>query len=353
MREGVGCYKLVMARLLRSRSAIASIATALVLGASVGVVVTRADTVPNLPPITPQRLIANALAAIADRTPVSGTVTTHLNLGLPQLPASFGSSTGALSILLADQTFKVWRSPDGTRVAQILPFAERDLIATRTDVWAWDSDAFTAWHAAAPASAQPPAPPSLGDIEAIVGKVLAGAAPYATLTVAEPERVAGRDAYVLGLEPTDPETLVGSVRVAIDAQTSLPLRLQVIPKGSVDAAIEAGFTSVDFGPIDPSNFAFTPPEGATVKRLATDTGGSHDCGAGCGEMPEVRTFGDGFGLIVAIRVSAGGVPQDVRAMLPYAGPLGSVDLVDRADHAWVVAGAVGVSALRAVEPSLP
>src|SRR5437867_9224237 len=128
-----------MARLLRPRPAIASIVVALVLGASVGVAVTRADTLPSLPPITPERLIANALAAIADRTPVSGTVTTHLDLGMPQLPASFGSSTGAVSILLADQTFKEWRSPDGTRVAQILPFAERDLIATPTDVWAWDS----------------------------------------------------------------------------------------------------------------------------------------------------------------------------------------------------------------------
>jgi outer membrane lipoprotein-sorting protein len=342
-----------MARLLRSRSAIVSIVVALALGASVGVVVTRADTVPNLAPITPQRLIANTLAAIADRTPVSGTVTTHLDLGLPQLPASFGSSTGALSILLADQTFKVWRSPDGTRVAQILPFAERDLIATRTDVWAWDSDAFTAWHAVVPPSAEPPAPPSVGDLEASVAAVLAGAAPYATLSLAEPERVAGRDAYVLALEPTDPDTLVGSIRVAVDAETSLPLRLQIVPKGSVDPAIEAGFTSVDFGPVDPSNFMFTPPEGATVKDLTTNGGGSHDCSAGCGEMPEVRTFGDAFGLILAVRVTAGDVPPDVRAMLPYSGPLGSVEVIERGDHAWVVAGAVGVSALRAVEPSLP
>jgi hypothetical protein len=342
-----------MARLLRSRSAIASIVVALALGASVGVVVTRADTVPNLAPIAHQRLIANTLAAIADRTPVSGTVTTHLDLGLPPLPASFGSSTGALSILLADQTFKVWRSPDGTRVAQILPFAERDLIATRTDVWAWDSDAFTAWHAAVPPSAEPPAPPSAGDLEAMVGPVLAGAAPYARISLAEPERVAGRDAYVLAFEPTDPDTLVGSIRVTVDAETWLPLRVQIVPKGSVDPAIEAGFTSVDFGPVDPSNFVFTAPEGATIKQLTTDSGGSHDCGAGCGEMPEVRTFGDAFGLIVAVRLTAGDVPPDVRAMLPYAGPLGSVDLLDRGDHSWVVAGAVGVSALRAVEPSLP
>jgi hypothetical protein len=344
-----------MARLLRSRSAIASIVVALVLGASVGVVVTRADTVPNLPPITPQRLIANALAAIAERIPVSGTVTTHLDLGLPQLPASFGSSTGAVSILLADQTFKVWRSPDGTRVAQILPFAERDLYATRTDVWAWDSDAFTAWHAAVPPTAEPPAPPSAGDLEAIVDKVLAGAAPYATLSLAEPERVAGRDAYVLSLQPTDPSTLVGSMRVAIDAETSLPLRLQIVPKGSLDAAIEAGFTSVDFGPVDPSIFAFTPPEGATVKELGTASGGTSDSSGdrGSAEMPDVRRFGEGFGLIVAVRVKASDVPAGVGGMLPYAAPLGSVNLLERGDHAWVLAGAVDLSALRAVEPSLP
>lgn len=344
-----------MTRLLRSRSAIASIVMALVLAASAGLAVGRAETVPDLPPVAPERLVADALVAIASRTPVSGTITTHLELGLPQLPASLGPSGGAASILLADQTFKVWRSPDGTRVAQILPFAERDLIATRTDVWAWDSDAFTAWHAAVPPSAEPPAPSSAGDLVAIVGKVLAGAAPYATLSLAEPERVAGRNAYVLALEPTDTTTLVGSIRVAIDAETSLPLRLQVIPKGSVDAAIEAGFTSVDFGPVDPSIFTFTPPDGATVKELGASAHSAHDCGADCGsgEMPEVRTFGDGFGLILALRVKTGDLPQDVRAMLPYAGPLGSVDLVERGDHAWVLAGAVGPGALQVVEPELP
>ncbi len=344
-----------MARLLRSRPAIASIVVALALAASAGLAVGRAETVPHLPPVAPERLIAGALVAIASRTPVSGTITTHLELGLPQLPASLGPSGGAASNLLADQTFKVWRSPDGTRVAQILPFAERDLIATRTDVWAWDSDAFTAWHAAVPPSAEPPAPLSAGDLDALVGKVLAGAAPYATLSLAEPERVAGRDAYVLALEPIDATALVGSIRVAVDAGTSLPLRLQVIPKGSIDAAIEAGFTSVDFGPVDPSIFTFTPPDGATVKELDVSTDSAHDCGADCGstEMSDVRTFGEGFGLILALRVEPGDLPQGVGAMLPYAGPLGSVDLVDRVDHVWVLVGAVGRGALRAVEPELP
>ena len=342
-----------MARLLRSRSAIASIVVALVLGASAGLAVSRAETVPNLLAITPERLIADSLVAIATRTPVSGTITTHLDLGLPQLPASLGSSAGSVSILLADQTFRVWRSPDGTRVAQILPFAERDLIATRTDVWAWDSDAFTAWHAVVPASAQPPAPPSVGDLEAIAAKVLEGAAPYATLSLSDPQRVAGRDAYVLALEPTDSTTLVGSIRVAIDAETSLPLRVQIIPKGSVDAAMQAGFTSVDFDPIDPSIFAFAPPEGATVKELDASGGGPPDCGADCGEMPVVRTFGEGFGMIVAVRVKVSDLPADVRGMLPYTGPLGSVDLVERPGGAWLLAGAVSVGALRAVEPELP
>jgi hypothetical protein len=70
-------------------------------------------------------------------------------------------------------------------------------------------------------------------------------------------------------------------------------------------------------------------------------------------MPEVRTFGGGFGLILALRVKTGDLPQDVRAMLPYAGPLGSVDLVERGDHTWVLAGAVGPGALQVVEPELP
>jgi len=338
-----------MARILRSRSVPVAIAAALVLVAVVGLSIGQAEPGPNLPDVAPAELIASTLSAIAERTPVSGTVTTHLDLGLPQLPSSLGGATGVAGVLSADQTFKEWRSPDGVRVAQILPLAERDIVASPTDLWYWDSDLNTAWHLPVPADAQMPQPPSPGDLQAITDNVLAAVEPYARVSIADPTVVAGRDAYVLRIAPVAQHTLVGHIDIAIDSQARLPLRLQVFAKGSADASISIGFTSVEFSPVDPSMFSFTPPQGATVKEIAAAPAGSVEPAAG--GAPEVRTFGKGFDLILAVRVAE--VPKDLRSLLPYAGALGSADLVELGDHAWIVAGAVAPDALAEVESRLP
>jgi hypothetical protein len=56
-------------------------------------------------------------------------------------------------------------------------------------------------------------------------------------------------------------------------------------------------------------------------------------------------------MIFAVRVSD--VPADVRRLFPYAGPLGSADLVNRGDHSWLVVGLVEATALAEVGPKLP
>jgi outer membrane lipoprotein-sorting protein len=340
-----------MARIARARIGLAAVA-ALVLALGVGLTAGHAQGSPTLPSVGAEELVASSLRALAERTPVSGTVTTHLDLGLPQLPAGLGGQTGLAEALLSDQTFKEWRSQDGVRVAQILPFSERVLVANATDLWAWDSDRSTAWHLAVPATAAPPQPPSMGDLEGIVAEVLDAAAPCADVSADRTAWVAGRASYVLALVPTSSGTLVGRIEVAIDAETRVPLRLQVFAKGSLDPAVDVGFTSVDFGPVDPAMFAFSPPEGATVKEVTVpDREGAGPSAPG--DFPEVRVFGEGFGLILAVRVPTDQVPSDVRALFPFSGPLASADLMPRGDHAWIVAGAVSPEALAAVEPKLP
>jgi len=134
-----------MARLLRSRSTLAAAVPAVAIVLAVGwLSVGRAAPLPDLPSVSPRTLIASTLHAVANRTPVSGTVKTHVDLGIPQLPSSLSDPAGPAAILLADQTFKVWYGPDGIRVAQILPFAERDLVSDRSDVWFWDAQRFMA-----------------------------------------------------------------------------------------------------------------------------------------------------------------------------------------------------------------
>ena len=340
-----------MARLLRSRSALAATALAVAVVLAVGwLSVGRAAPMPDLPPVSPSTLIASALHAVANRTPVSGTVATHVDLGIPQLPSSLSDPAGPAAILLADQTFKAWYGPDGIRVAQILPFAERDLVANRSDVWFWDAQRFMAWHYIVDEPASRQAPPSLGDLTRLVSEILHERRSYVAASVAQTQVVAGRDAYVLRLTPATTDTLLGRVDVAIDAETRMPLSLELFPRGSSSAVVEVKYASVAFGPVDASMFTFTPPQDAVVKQVSDERSGTPGSIRQL-TFPEVRVFGRGFGMVLAIRVSD--VPADLRRLFPYAGPLGSADVVDRGDHSWLVVGLVKATALTEVEPKLP
>ena len=85
-----------------------------------------------------------------------------------------------------------------------------------------------------------------------------------TVTTSGTASVAGRTAYELVLTPKDKTTLVGSVRIAIDSQEHVPLRVQVYSTKLTNPAFEVGFTAVDFAKPDARQFAFTPPAGTTV-----------------------------------------------------------------------------------------
>jgi outer membrane lipoprotein-sorting protein len=350
-----------MARLLRSRSVVGTtIAAALVVGA-VALTAAGAATAPDLAPVPADQLIASSIAAVADRSlSVSGTVRTHVDLGIPQLPGAMSSSSGPLSLLLSDQTLKVWRSPGGVRIAQILPAAERDVVVRPEELWLWDSDRFTAWHADlstfATGTARPSAPPSLGDLDGMVSQLLTKIGPYANVTTASPLAVAGRPAYVVRLTPaSSSNTLVDRIELAVDAQTRLPLRLEVFARGASAAVVTAGYTAVSFAAVDPSVFEFTPPEGATVHELGEGAAGgdaNRDAAAqfANGGISDVVTFGEGFDLVFAARVAK--LPQELAPFFPYRGPIASANVVEHGGHIWIVAGLVPPDVLERVEHKL-
>jgi outer membrane lipoprotein-sorting protein len=344
-----------MARLLRSRSLVAALVAAAAIVLAAALVAAGSTSEPDLAPLPADRLIASSLAAVADPSlSVSGTVATHVDLGIPQLPGVTTATTGPLSLLLSNQTIKTWRSSDGIRIAQILPAAERDVVLTPSDLWVWDSDRFAAWHKSLPDRREPTSP-SLVDVEGIVSHVISLVEPYARLTTSSPVNVAGRSAYVVRLTPASPsDTLVDRIDVAIDAQTRVPLRLEVFAEGAAAPVVRIAYTAVAFDPVDASVFHFTPPEGADVHEVDEGWGGGEEPSSNLSrlfaEISDVRTFGRGFGLIVAVRVSD--VPPEVTPFFPYRGPIASADVLDRGDHAWIVSGLVRPEALAKVEPEL-
>nr|WP_253905300.1 DUF2092 domain-containing protein [Arthrobacter sp. H14] len=269
-------------------------------------------------------VIANASADLPDKTPaqvlelvgghdvdaLSGTIEQTSDLGLPDLsltgpnggqgPASdtSGSPDGssgmspesaALEMLTESHTVRVFLDgPEHARIQVLDQFAERNLIRNGDDVWYYDSEENTATHAVIPAGhkhADMPddqdalegqqAPdeqshPMPSDVPApgqLAGKFLDKVDSSTAVTVGADKMVAGRAAYDLILTPRTSETLVGSISIAVDGETGLPLAVSVTARGEASPAFSVSFSEISFETPDADLFAFTPPADATVKEL--------------------------------------------------------------------------------------
>src|SRR6266567_5078084 len=340
---------------------------------------------PTLPPVTPASLIASVLRATAADPTISGEVVATVDLGIPDLPAEAPSLSGPASILQAIQgvhRIRVWRSPGGLRIAELLPAAERSLWISRTDVWTWDSRSFTALHAgqfpeagtespAAPGAITGRVPDALAspfDPLGLARAALAAIGQTTSVSVGTSSRVAGRACYVLVVVPRDAGTLVGRVEVAVDAERRLPLGVEVFARGADSPSVSVRFGSVGFSPIDPSTFRFSPPSGARVVRpappalLPAESGRPARPGTNPiteylpGFAGSVRVFGRDWSSVLAVRMATpppgtanAGAPRfdvgGLQRLLPFSGPLFSVRLEPRGDQEWLLVGAVPQSAL--------
>src|SRR3954467_2984243 len=339
---------------------IVSIAVAVVVG---GTIAGNAQTPPpSLTPLSPEQLLSNLITTAETSSPpsFSGEASSSVNLGLPQIPAGLGAATGGglTHLLTGGEADQGGRSPDGVRIANLLPAGERDLVANRTDAWFWDSRTQTAKHLTYDAAAmqaamraqQPSATPP--DPSTLAATIVRRLAPFAALSVSSTQWVAGEATYTLVLTPTSSTTLVGSVQVALDANNWVPLQLEVFAKGSDAAAIRVGFTSISFGPVDASTFEFTPPAGSDVTTSALPMSGAHRSDDNRTHDAGPLTFGSGFDTVLAYRLRSP-LPPEASALLPYTGPLASAIVADTSSGTWVLAGAVPVSDLQATVAKLP
>jgi outer membrane lipoprotein-sorting protein len=250
----------------QSRRWFVPVAAVAVIGAGAAFGPAVADASPDLPDITAQQLLANVQTAKVDG--LSGTVKLTADLGLPALPASMsGPSQSELTDLLSGKhTVRVaYAAPDKARVAVLDTMSERVLVTDGRTAWAYDSREHRATKSAVPAHPDRPARPQLAeDPQTLAKQFLDAVDPSTKVTVTGTRSVAGRDAYLLTLTPRTDRTTVGSVTLAVDAKTWMPLRTTVMPRAGGKPAIEIGFTDVSFATPDASTFAFTPPKGTKV-----------------------------------------------------------------------------------------
>lgn len=284
-------------------------AAAAVAVAASGVFTAEAD--PTLPPKTAGQLLVDLQGSRV--AGLSGTVVQDSDLGLPELPAT-GADTGGsslTSLLTGSQTLRVWYAgEDKQRIALLSKLGETDVVRNGTDAWMWSSQTNSATHVTLPA----------GRAGADRGGLPAGVTPQqaaeAALAAIDPTTavstdgtgsVAGRDAYELVLSPKDTRSLVGQVRLALDAENSTPLRVQVYPKNTGDGpAFSVGFTSISYEVPADEQFRFSPPPGAKVTEGALDGGPAGKAGKagkaeGAGTAPTVVGTGWTRVLVTAAR----------------------------------------------------
>jgi hypothetical protein len=112
-----------------------------------------------------------------------------------------------------------------------------------------------------------------------VSAFLQAAARFMSVEVGGQAFVAGREAYLLTMTPAAADTALGKVEAAIDGETFVPLRLDVVAKGADTPTLSFGFTRISYEPVEEDVFAFTPPDGAKVERETIDPQASGRGGA--------------------------------------------------------------------------
>jgi outer membrane lipoprotein-sorting protein len=238
------------------------------------VIATQATADPGLPPLSAEELLTRVASAKPDG--LSATFVQDSDLGLPALPAQ---ATGddiqdALAMLTGDHTVRVWvAGPDRAKAALVDGATETSVIRNGNEVWRWSSESQQARHSVLPADAKPTPSATPASPTDAVRTLLEAVEPTTDVATSGTGYVAGRPVYQLVLTPKDDASLVGQVRVSVDATEFVPLAFRVIADDGSDA-ISVAASSVDFARPDDAVFAFSPPPGAEVveEKLPAATG---------------------------------------------------------------------------------
>jgi outer membrane lipoprotein-sorting protein len=340
----------------------------------------------TLPDKTPQQVLQ--LAASSTVSQFSGTVSQSSQLGLPSLPSGVGSSSSgdvgssssgdvaslssALQLLSGSHTARVYvNGRTQVRVELTGSLSESDLVRNGNSVWTYDSKKNTAAHVLLPAGQTEHAPTagSTPTPSSLAQQFLTSVSPTTQVTLGGNVRVAGRTAYDLVLTPRTTGTLVGSVSIAVDSQSGLPLSVEVLARGQSAPAVQVQFTSIKLQAPSAALFDFTPPAGAkvTTKTLtarpeAQPLTGSAGSGQATNGTAGQATIGSGWSKIVELPASA--LPSSFQATVSSplvkdltkqvsGGRVLSTSLVNvlMTNDGRVLIGSVPVSALQAAAGS--
>lgn len=267
------------------------------IAAAIAPEVAKAST-PNLPQVSPTQLLSwvNQVKPVS----LSGTVTATTSFPIPSASVLQGSNAASALSGSSTETYNVWENGQGSfRSQQKSTAGETDLYVTPSAVWLWNSKTLTATKEALPTRSSAPVSGSQSDPQLIAGKIVQRLSGFSTLSVSGDTMVAGRPAYTLSITPKVTDSLVGSINIAVDSQTHIPVQIQVLPKGSSSPAVSIGFQTLSFGTQQSSIFSFSPPPGAKV---IIPSSGSQSAKTSTSSLSSshIKVVGTGFDSIAVI-----------------------------------------------------
>jgi outer membrane lipoprotein-sorting protein len=177
------------------------------------------------------------------------------------------NQTSITSMLAGSHTVRIsYGGPSRVRVSLPSQLSEADIIRNGDTMWFWQSKQNSVTKLQLPAGQHHAVQPKLPVLtpQQAAKQAMEAVGPSTRVSVQTNVVVAGQNAYQLVLAPKSTSSLIGQVRIAVDARNSVPLRVQVYARNAASPAFQVGFQSISFVPPAAANFNFTPPPGAKV-----------------------------------------------------------------------------------------
>jgi len=246
-----------------------AVTAALVTGAAVVAVAASAGKGSSPAPKPLATAVHDALTA-----PHPAGVTARVRFTNNLLPsgALFGNVGSAL---LSGASGRLWLTNDGKgRIELQSDAGDVQIVWNKTGVSVYDASSNTVYRLALQATNESNQGTRTPPTVAQISDFLAQLARHVDVSGANPMTVAGRPAYGASLSPKEIGGLLGSARLAWDAQQGAPLSVGVYAKGSSAPTLKLSATHISYGSVPSSNVDVAPPAGAKVVDLGTLAGKS-------------------------------------------------------------------------------
>jgi outer membrane lipoprotein-sorting protein len=274
---------------------------------AVGVSVTAIASALDSGPVPPAKPLAQAVHDAVTAPAVEGVsaeiqLTDHLLEGASLATGGGGTSGEVLSSpLLAGASGRLWISKAGdVRLELQAEKGDTQILYDGHTLSLYDATTNTLYRYTPPAhegtatAHGQSSPPSVTQIEEAIAHLQA----HANVSGATPTDIAGHAAYTVRVSPKETGSLLGGAELSFDASTGAPLRAAIYSSDSSAPVIELAATSVSYGPVSESVFAFTPPVGAKIEEVSPSSHASpHHADASLANKPKLTSHGKGLSTI--------------------------------------------------------